>query len=82
MYKNSDINLSQYPNRMNSEQVAEALGLTQEALNIQLSRGSIVIPFVKIGKAREFLKSHVESYLEGKYEEACNKANDSLEKAC
>lgn len=82
MYQDSiAVDLDDYPDRMTTEQVAKALSITVDALNVQLSRGTIVIPFIRIGKRREFLKTHVELYLESKYREASERANQELEKA-
>ena len=64
------INLKSFPEQLTTKEAADALGLTRAALDLQLSRGTLIIPFIKIGRARRFLKKDVEQYLSREYEQA------------
>jgi len=66
---------------MNSDEVAVALKLSKGAFDVQLSRGTIIIPFIRTGRRREFLRADVKAYLENQYEEAKIHANAQLKKA-
>ena len=51
------------PNLLNTEQVAELLGLKPHTLAVARCEGSLKIPYFKIGRSVRYQRSDIEKYL-------------------
>ena len=75
------IELTEYPERLTTEEAAQALCLSRAAFDQQLSRGTIVLPFIKVGRSRMFLREDIETFLRDRFKEARSQANAQLKQA-
>lgn len=78
---NLSIELKEYSERLTTEEAAQALCLSKAALDQQLSRGTLILPFIKVGRSRMFLKEDIETFLRDRFREARSEANAQLKQA-